>query len=501
MTTTANTSFSRFVFHRRSNQLYLLSLLLVSPLLWILFKHFYPQPNIIFDSYHYIKAAATGVNVNAWPIGYSWFIRFIGLFSHSANILLFIQYLVLQVCFGFFFFSYCFLFQPSKYVSLAAFLFLLFNPIFLFTSNLILSDTLFTALSITWVIQLCWLVFCPKSYMLYTQALLLLAAFAIRYNALYYPFVAALAFLFSPLTPVKKISGIALQFLLLFVFISFTSRQMKSIAGVQQFSPFGGWKLASDALYMYEHVYLQSDTVMPLELQPLDKRVRHYFSRPHQPVDLLIPDPTWGSYYMYMYPSPLITHMHSLYGADSYPLDFRHFANMGPLYQRYGAYLVKKHPLAFIRYFILPNIQRYIAPHQEVYVDDKNPFHLRKDILSAPSIQWFRLTTLQVSPIYIQARTKLFSLYPALTALIHYYFLLVSVLLLALRKKLPLSKPVYKGILLIIALWLCDFGFNVLAAGVVMRYQLCIIAVEFAFSLLFTGYLLQYKPEQPGNAP
>jgi len=60
-----------------------------------------------------------------------------------------------------------------------------------------------------------------------------------------------------------------------------------------------------------------------------------------------------------------------------------------------------------------------------------------------------------------------------------------------------------RALVSIAALWVCDFGFNILAAGVVMRYQLFILIMETTFSIYFIQLLLQSNPvpNTPQHAP
>ncbi|GGH65562.1 hypothetical protein HNQ91_002055 [Filimonas zeae] len=484
------TSFSQFVFHR-SNRLYLYTAAVVLTISWLVFKSFYPHPNIIFDSYYYIIGAVNHARVGPWPIGYSWFLRLVHVCSSSAYAVLVVQYLIINLALLYFFFTLRYWFGFHKITSIVLFLFLLLNPIFLFMSNLILSDILFTTLSLLWFTQLIWLIFRPAPYMLFTHALLLLAVFTVRYNALYYPVVGTLAFLLSRQKKGIVIAGIALQLVVLGSFIAYTTHAMQKDYGVASFSPFGSWKMASNALYIYENVYRNDSSAVPPRFQALDNRVRAYFNGPHYKVDVLTNDATWGSFYMWMQPSPLIQHMFSIYGKDRMNLNFVKFAPISPLYGDYGTYIIKKHPGAFLRYFIVPNIMRYMNPPQEVLVDAYNPFSLQRDTIGGPAIRWYQLTTLRVHHSLINFRTQLFIIYPALSTFVHYFFVLSCICFYCLKSFRRLSPALFYSLLAVTVLWLADFAFNITASSPVLRYQLFIMTIEIAFALVFTQYILE----------
>lgn len=483
-------SFSQFVFHR-SNRLYLYAAAIILTISWLVFKYFYPHPNIIFDSYYYINAAVSQSRVGPWPIGYSWFLQGIHLFSHSAYTVLVAQYLIINLAFLYFFFTLRYWFGFNNITSVLLFLFLMLNPVYIFMSNLILSDILFTTLSLLWFTQLIWLIFRPATYMIFTHSLLLLAVFTVRYNALYYPVVGMLAFILSRQKKGVVIAGIALQLVVLGGFIQYTIHAMQKDYGVKSFSPFGSWKMANNALYIYENVYKNDSSGVPARFQALDNRVRTYFNNPHYKVDMYTNDATWGSFYMWMHPSPLIQYMFSIYGKDHMNLNFVKFAPVSPLYGDYGSYIIKKYPGAFFRYFIIPNMVRYINPPQEVLVDAFNPFSLRRDYLGAPAVQWYQLKTIRVRPSLIQFRTQLFILYPALSTFIHYAFVLSCICFYFLKSFRRLLHPLLYSLLVVTILWLADFAFNVTASGAVLRYQMFIMTIEFSFALIFVQYILE----------
>lgn len=482
--------FFQFVFTNKWNIIYLILAFSITLVIWLLFKNFYPNPNIIFDSYHYLNATTTRANVNAWPIGYSWFLRFVGQFSHSANFLVTVQYVLLNLSLLLFFFTLRFFFYLPIWSSSLLLMFLLFNPIFVFTSNLILSDTIFTTLSIFWLTNIIWIIIKPKYWMIFSHAIILVIAFSVRYNALYYPIISIIAFLFVKRNAVYKISAITLQLSLIGAFISFTVKTMDLTFGVKQFSTFGGWKLANDALYMYKHVYNQNVSNVPKELLSLDCHVKKYFSTNRDTIDLFTPDPTSGSFYMYIHPSPLLTYRDLIYGSDNSSLNLNTFSKLGPLYQEYGKWLICNNPKAFSRYFIWPNIQRYFISPPEVYVDNYNPFSIRMDSLGMSARKWFNINSIFSKQSSINFRYNIFINYPILNITIHIIFLFGFISIILSGYLRYLDRSIILVIILVGIMWLLDFIFNIIAAAIVLRYQIFISIVEFSFSIIFINRMI-----------
>jgi len=491
-----------FIWHNRKNRRYLLSALGASVVLLTVFKIFYPYPNLVLDSYYYIWAAATHSDVNAWPIGYSRFLRLVGLFTHSPLALVCIQYLFLELSLMILFFTLRFFFRLGNLTSSLLFVFFFVNPLLLYTGNLIMADTLFNGLSILWITQLLWIIYRPRPWMIFTHALLLFITFTVRYNALYYPVVATLVFLLSRQRVGWKLTGILLPLILLGAFVIQTNKRMEAYCGVKQFSSFGGWKLANDALFAYAHVPPGALDTVPVKFRMLDKYVRTYFRLSHDPADLGDEDQHHGSPYMFGETSPLTAYMFRLYGVDSSSiLVFKKWSKLGPFYTAYGSYLVKKYPLYFVRWFVWPNLQRYAMPPREIYLT-YTPFVLRPDDLAPYAVSWFGLKTLMVKFAYIKFRWAILSPYPILFGLIHLCFILSFVGFLLNKGWSRMGRPLNYCLLAMAFLWLCDFGFSLFAAAVVIRYQIFMVFLEFSFSLFFLEYIYRNADKPlPGKPP
>lgn len=468
----------------QENRPYIWSAAIVSIIIWIIFKSFYIHPYITYDSYYYTQAAALNVDVYLWPIGYSKFLRLVG---HNGNVVVTIQYFFLMATFLYLLLTVRYFFNLGKWPSIVLFIFLFINPIFIHTCNHILSDSVFTGLSIIWLIQLIWIIQRPKPYMIFTQAILLVIIFSIRYNAMYYPAIATLAFILSKQKLIHKLAGIALQFILLGIFITYTTNKMEETAGVRQFSPFGAWKLLNNTLYMYEHVYKEDNEPVPDRFRELDNMIRDYFNKPHEKVDFTTPNLTSGSYYMLLYPShsPLTNYMVRKQGKPNSYVDFKTFSPMGPLYEDYANYLIKKHPIAFIKYVVWPNMQVYLTPHPEVYNDD--PTELWNNTVGNITKQWFRIQSISIPKAYTTFRQDILMPYPVINRVIHIIFLAGFIEFL-LFKGLKRQQNVY-AILLATILCFCNFGFIILAAASILRYQLFIIIVEFTLALYFLEFI------------
>lgn len=479
--------------------IYSFLMIIASTISWTIYKSIYPNPNMVLDSYYYVNAAFWNEKVSAWPIGYSWIIRIIGSISRSAKFLVTIQYFFLQLSLLVFFLSIQYLFKLVRSVTICLFILLTFNPIYITISNFILSDSFFTAISILWLTNLIWLIISPKKYDTLLNGILLLLAFSIRYNALYYPIIGCLAIIISRINIKTKIFGIFFQSSLILFFIWITSNEMYNHYGVKQFSPFGSWKHANNALYMYEHVYLKNQNTIPLKFKKLDETVKAYYNSPHETISLFDVEFSSGSYYMFNTKepkSPLVKYMDDTLGRDDLKyimINYSKFSKLGPLYKEYGNYLISKYPLETIEYILLPNSFRYMLPLQEVLINNESSYVLRNDTLSLATLKWFGIKSLSASKFAIDLRTKTFTYFPIYHLFINQIFLLFIVSFFILKISRTLNINHKKSIFLIAVLAILNFLFSISVGSSLLRYQIFIITVESSFLLVGIQFVLREK--------
>jgi hypothetical protein len=256
--------------------------------------------------------------------------------------------------------------------------------------------------------------------MIFTQAILVTIAFTVRYNALYYPIIAAIAFILSRQRWLLKIVGIVLPCTLIGIFIFFTGDRISRVTGKWEFSPFAGWKLATDAIYVYAHIPAERRQIVPKQFTALDNKIKQTFYTIHYAADFLEDDFSYGSFYMFYPESPLILYMDSLYGNDLPFLNTKKWMIVSPLYQRYGIHIMRTYPAYFVKYFFWPNLQRYCIPPLEVFGDETS-FHFIPS-LKPVAAKWFGIKSASVKKIWVTIYLRLLMPYPILFLLTHSIF-------------------------------------------------------------------------------
>ena len=477
--TVATNFFREYLLEHKENRAFLWIAGVAILVQFIVFKLLYPYAGFIDgDSYVYLQSAFFNSDINMYPIGYSKFLRLFSVFTKSDTALVAFQYLSIQAAALYFIFSLQYLYNPGKITKWVLFCFVVFNPVFLYISNYVSSDALFLSLSLLWFTILLSMLKNPSHNLIIVHAIVLLLAFSVRYNALYYPIIAAIAFSLSKQPLKRKLLGIGSAIIVIAGFIQYTSVQYYKLNGIWQFTPFSGWQLANNAMYAYRYVDQKDLNPVPQELRALDNTVRHYFDTTRDlkkhPVEMLVA----STVYMWDPRSPLQIFMHQKYLKDSVdPLKI--WASMAPLYAHYGRYLIRQHPIAFAEHYLWPNAIKYYVPPEEFL----KSYNASKDSVKLIAQSWFGYKNRKVTTAFKNLEVSSLCFLPIFAGIINVLFL-SSILIVGLLKVLKRESILFSTLLIAISLWTANFTFSVFASPITLRYQLFSILVFYSFSVL-----------------
>lgn len=483
-------SFSQFLFQNRRNRIILYLVAAAIIIQFTIFKYLYPFANYIHgDSFEYLHAAAENLTINTYPIGYSKFLRLVSVFARPDLVLVTLQYLMIQCSTVFLLFTIFYFYKAGRVTQIILFCFMVFNPLFLHLGNMVSSDGFFLVLSMTWFSLLLWIIHKPSNKILFWHAIVLFLAFTVRYNALIYPFIAALAFWFSNLSLQKKLIGFGLALSLIGWFIALNMFQYKKLTGYWQFSPFSGWQLANNAMYIYREVDNADREPVPLKFHALDTRIRKFYrNNPHLDVGEA------NSAYMWVPHLPLVRYRESLFKNDTSASEFKKWASMGPLYSSYGSYIIKKYPVHFIRHFVWPNFRYYLTPP----LDFLEHYNWGTSTVPESVKKWFGYKDNHIRTRMKSSEIRILKFYPSLICIINLtmFLMLASYLLL---KGWQYNATFNKIILLAGFAWIAYAIFNIFAASTVLRYQAFPTSLGATFILLLFDWmarLMQHMKRQ-----
>jgi hypothetical protein len=488
------TSFVHFILGERRNR-QLLGIALVATILqFIIFKFFYPFADFFSDSYSYIYAASANLDIGIWPIGYSKFLMAFHSISQTDTSVVTFQYFFLESSCLYFFFTILFFYNPGRTTRNILFVFLFFNPLFLYISNYINSDPLFAALSLFWVVQLLWIINRPKLSQLFTQAILLFLCFTIRNNAYYYPFITLIAFILSRQLVWRKVVGSLMGVALIVPFILAEQSAAYKITGTRQFSLFTGWQLANNALYMYGHIDVDSNKLPSQESRNLDQFSRKFYSK--MPPDFSEYLSAYVANFFIRQPqSPLKQYFNKYYQSQDEDALIADWGKASVVFNEYGTWLIKHHPVEFARYFMLLNAKNYFMPPLEKL----EVYNLGQDDVSVIAQDWFGYKTSSVSAVSKTLQGRILFFFPYLFFFLNVLFAGSLIWWFYRRRSVSLGLEFNYTMILSVSLLLANTAFCIFATIIVLRYQFFPMIITLTFPLLLIELLDKKHPAPNRN--
>jgi hypothetical protein len=449
-------------------------------------KYLYPYPNFIPpDSYRYLDAAKNNDFINIWPIGYSKFLRLLSIFTRSHLALVILQYLLLIASVSYFLFTIRYLLSPGKWLFRITYVLSIGNPLLPHIANFVSSDCLFVILSLIWFAQLCWLLYKPTLNLILMHAAVLLLAFMVRYTAVWYPAFSIGIIIFSHIPRSIKWLGIGSISFLILAFIGCTQYEYKKRTNTIQFTAFGGWQIAANALYGYAYS-------PPIDPERAPYKFRELHTLVNQHMDSLRrlskrPDQNIGVYYQWDYKSPLRVYNKQKYKNDNKTPFFTQWASMSPLYASYGRWLITKYPRPFIKYYAWPNLKRYYIPPSFFM----GSYNLGKKKVDSVAVSWFGWQNDQLPTRTKDKTIYIMEVISKLLAIINPFFLLCSIIFIWSAGLKHCNKTSKQLLICTLLIWFSNTLFSVLSAPIELRYQIFPIVITIAFEALLISWVIK----------
>lgn len=474
--------FIDYVWRTKNNKQLLLAGLCIGLIYFIVLRVLFPLPSFYFDSYTYIKAAAEKQFISFRPIEYSEFINFFHSFSKSDAALIFGQYFFNVIANLFLFFTIAFLFPIGKALRITLFVLLTCNPLYLFYSNYILSDSFFCSLTVAWFAILIWILYRPNLAQLFIQLLLLLLLFKLRYNAMIFPVFTTLALVLSKQAVWRKVTFSLLSFAIILLLVKQISDKTEELTGTRVFSAFSGWQMANNALHILKYEKADS-TKLENESKEINRIAAYYFDTLHKSKPAPATYSVTGSY-LWDNTSPLKTYLPTYAMQISAQSYFQAWTAAGPVYNTFGTDIIKQKPTAYFKYFVWPNTQQYFFPDMEAY----NAYNENRDTIDQVAVTYFQYKSNKTSLANKGVQTSMLTVWKPLFPLLNFVFLAATVLYFATGTWKRHSKLFNRSTLLLTLFYFANLGFVAAVAPSVFRYHVFIITLLLAF----TPYLLYY---------
>ena len=477
-------SFSQFILSK-PNRKYLYTGLVTGIVYFIILRMLYPIPSCYSDSFTYLQVAQDNTEVSFRPVEYSKIIQIFRGFSTSDVALIFGQYFSNVVANLLLFFTSIYLFPFRRANKVLLFALLVFNPLYVLYSNYILTDALFGAFTVAWFVTLIWMIRQPRWYYTVIQLFLLLILFKLRYNAIVFPVITALALYMSKQKLAPKLIALGVSILLILAMVIHTTNIVERDTGIRTFSAFSGWQMANNAMHIIR--YQKADTTATDdEVRNLAVFINHYQDTTHELFDSV----KANSAYMWHNHSPLKAYINIYAKSAGYNTYFLAWTALGDIYSKWGKSVILHNPGAYISHFVLPNTKAYWVPDLEAYAD----YFTKTDTLPIRMQQYYQYPSRKVGPQHEWMYDITFKPWPYLFPILNAAFLLTTLAWFATRrykKEKPLTN---QWLLCFLFFYIVNFFFIVLLAPSVFRYHVFIITLIFPLLIYCLQQLV--KPKQ-----
>lgn len=463
--------FYDFLFKVKTNKYLFAGGWLAALIIFFIYKSLFPLPDIFSDSNSYVLAAKDNREVFYRPFGYSRFLQLVHEFSDSHYFLVFIQYILLVGASFFCFFSVDYLLRfKNQSLKYGLFAFIAINPVLLVLSNQVASDSLFTALSVIFFTALLWVTRENSWWALLLQLITLYFAFHTRYNALYYPVIAVIAFLLVRGAHTYKIAGVLSSLLLIAFAYNNIKTKTNQETGSNSFAAFGGWQMANNALFLYKHIQVKQSDFEDPQLRLLDTFVKVFIdSLPAKDLQPIRERKLSQSAFIWNNQSPLKRFAH--YYANANRVSYFHaWYQVADLFDEYGRQIIKDHPGAYFRYFLLNNCGFYFLPDREFM----SLYNFSQAELPQSTVSWFGMSSPRLFTRAPAIQKGITNVYYYLHCLVVLFSLIMPVLyLLKKKRKHHLWSRSFTDLPLYWYLFfLANMVFSILAAIVTLRYEI-----------------------------
>lgn len=288
-----------------------------------------------------------------------------------------------------------------------------------------------------------------------------------------------------------KVVGTLLSFILMLAFILFSRNASRHLLGTPQFPPiFGGWQWANNALYMREYVHIDTTRLPSKETAELDSMVRQFFRKvppEHRQLSAFV-----ANYFIRNNKGPLKQYLQRHYSMNSEMEAVLAWGKVAPIFQEYGLYLIKRHPLAFLNHFVLLNTKNYFFPPLEKL----EQYNLGENDIDPIAAFWFDFPDTKVSAVSTNLQGYLLILYPTLFMMANLYFIYSMFGFFLKQRHHTKQNPLFPLAIISLAFWILTFAFSVSATIIVMRYEVFPMYLIFSVSWVLSDYLiLQQKME------
>ena len=243
--------------------------------------------------------------------------------------------------------------------------------------------------------------------------------------------------------------------------------------------------------------FIQEDsTAFPTpQTAELDGIARRFFSLPYRPQDLLADEV--ANFFIRHPEAPLKQYMARHYKPKN---DYESVAAWGKsatVFDQYGKFLIKRHPLAYARYYLLVNTKNYFIPPLEKL----EIYNLGEDSMWVEGQYWLGYSSPRVRSISKELQGTILGLFPVFFLVLNIYYVIALFLFIRRDGVRKTSRTVQYSIGAITLFLAINAAFSIFANIVVIRYEIFPMLVFLSFAMLLTDYIEILSPGKKSGSP
>jgi hypothetical protein len=181
---------------------------------------------------------------------------------------------------------------------------------------------------------------------------------------------------------------------------------------------------------------------------------------------------------------PLYKYREIVLKGDTTSVELKRWATMGPIFKKYGIYIMRQYPIEYLRNFAMPNFVKYYAPPSE-FLEFYNGGNVE---VSPIASSWFNYKSNKVSTRVKDIRAHSLDIYTVLTGTMNVIFIASLICILSLKE---ICKNDKKTLLIIVVIWVLNAGFTILSSPAAIRLQAFPIIMETVFAISLVDWLFQ----------
>ncbi len=225
----------------------------------------------------------------------------------------------------------------------------------------------------------------------------------------------------------------------------------------------------------------------------LDGISRRFFSLPYRPQDQLADEV--ANYFIRHPEAPLKQYMSRHYKPRDEYEGVAAWGKSAIVFDQYGKFLIKHHPWAYARYYLMVNSKNYFIPPLEKL----EIYNLGEDAMWPEAQAWFEYSSPKIWCVSKQLQGTILALFPVFFLVLNIYYLIGLWMFIRRGGFRKTSRIVQYTVLTTSVFLALNAGFSIFANIIVIRYEIFPMLIFLTFAMSLTDYVEILLPKSAPN--